>query len=130
MKKKLQLMLALIVTQFTFGQAPLNNIKGIPMPFDAVEIQPTFPGGNEEFIKFVGKNFKTPDVEDLSGVLKVSFVVEVNGVLGEIKILQDPGYGTADEIKRVLRTSPKWLPGENGGKPVRVVYTLPITIRN
>ena len=130
MKKKLLLMLALIVTQFIFGQAPLNNVKGIPIPFETVENQPIFPGGNNEFIKYVGKNFRAPEVEDLSGVIKVTFIIEANGTIGEIKIIQDLGHGTADEVKRILRSSPQWTPGDQGGKPVRVLYTLPITLRN
>lgn len=131
MKRILILIVTFFVTQISLAQAPMSVVnKTAAIPFETVENQPIFPGGNNEFIKFVGKNFKSPQIEDFSGVLKVSFVVEVNGTIGDIKIINDLGHGTADEIRRVLALSPKWSPGDQDGKPVRVLFTLPITIRN
>ncbi|HTG67178.1 MAG TPA: energy transducer TonB, partial [Flavobacterium sp.] len=59
----------------------------------------------------------------------VSFVVEKDGSLTDIKVLRDIGYGTGKEAIRVLQKSPKWNPGIQNGKPVRVQYSLPITIQ-
>lgn len=129
MKKKLLFVFTLCIAQFVFAQAPLSAVKSIPLRYDTVEVQPEFPGGINEFIKFIGKNFKAPEVEGLSGVVKVSFVIETNGTIGEVKIVKDLGSGTGDEAKRVVMASPKWTPGEQAGKPVRVLYELPITIR-
>jgi hypothetical protein len=130
MKKNLLLFIAIFATSFIFAQAPISVTKGIPVPFESVENKPIFPGGNNEFMKYVGKNFRAPEVEDLSGFVKVTFVIETNGTISEIKVLEDVGHGSADEIKRVLKASPIWTPGDQAGKPVRVIFTLPIKIRS
>ena len=89
-----------------------------------------FLGGYNEFIKFIGENYKAPDVEGLSGVVKVTFVIEVNGRVTNIKVVQDLGSGAGDEAIRVLKLCPIWSPGEVEGERVRVKMELPITIRN
>ncbi|MBC7438691.1 MAG: energy transducer TonB, partial [Flavobacterium sp.] len=58
----------------------------------------------------------------------VQFVVEKDGKLTDIKILRDLGFGTGKEAIRVLNSSPKWKPGIQNGRPVRVLYNLPISI--
>ena len=93
-----------------------------------IEVKPDFPGGMEKFYSFVGKNFRTPEEEGLKGKVYVSFVVEKDGSLTDIKVLRDIGYGTGKEAIRVLQKSPKWNPGIQNGKPVRVQYSLPISI--
>ncbi len=130
MKKNLLLIIALFAVQLLFAQAPLSVVKAIPIAYETVENKPTFPGGINEFVRFVGKNYRVPEVEDLSGVLKVSVIIETNGTIEEVKVLNDLGHGTADEAKRVIKLSPKWNPGEHDGKPARVTYILPISISN
>ncbi|WP_295336793.1 energy transducer TonB [Flavobacterium sp.] len=93
-----------------------------------VDIKPEFEGGMEKFYKFIGQNFKVPDEEDLRGKIFVSFVVEKDGSLGDIKVIRDIGYGTGNEAIRVLKICPKWKPGELNGKKVRVLYSMPINI--
>lgn len=104
--------------------------KQAPIPYEVVENQPLYPGGINEFIKFIGKNYRVPEVEGLNGVVKVSFVIETNGSVTDVKIVNDLGYGSGEEAKRVVQMSPKWTPGDQEGKAVRVLYTLPIKIRN
>ena len=58
----------------------------------------------------------------------MSFIVETDGSLSNIKTIKDIGYGTGDEAIRVLKNSPKWKPGKIGEKPVRAEYSLPISI--
>jgi len=96
--------------------------------YNAVEVKPDFPGGIQKFYAYVGKNFKTPDDEDVKGRIIVQFVVEKDGSLTDIKVIRDLGYGTGKEAERVLRNSPKWKPGIQNGRPVRVLYSLPISI--
>ncbi|WP_394759906.1 energy transducer TonB [Flavobacterium sp.] len=129
MKKILLIAFAIFATQFMFAQASLSAIKSLPINYEDAEVKPEFPGGHNEFMKFIGNNFKTPEVEGLSGDVKVSFVVETTGKITEIKILKDIGSGTGDEAKRVISKSPNWTPGEQNGKPVRVTFQLPITIK-
>jgi protein TonB len=95
-----------------------------------IEVKPEFPGGIEKFYKFVGNNYKTPEEEGLKGKVYVTFVVEKDGSLTDIKVLRDIGYGTGTEAIRVLKKCPKWNPGEQNGKKVRVLYSLPITIQS
>lgn len=96
----------------------------------AVEKRPDFPGGMQAFYDFIGKNYKTPDVKGLNGKIFIQFVIEVDGSLTDIKSLRDIGHGTGEEGIRVLKLCPKWIPGEDQGKKVRVQYSLPIAIRN
>lgn len=95
-----------------------------------IEVKPDFPGGMDKFYSFVGKNYRTPEEEGLKGKVYVTFVVEKDGSLTDIKVLRDIGYGTGAEAVRVLKKCPKWSPGVQNGKPVRVLYSLPITIQS
>lgn len=95
--------------------------------YNAVEVRPDFPGGIQKFYEFVGKNYRAPD-EDIKGNIYVQFVVEKDGSLTDIKVVRDLGYGTGAEAIRVLKKSPKWKPGVQNGRQVRVLYSLPIRI--
>lgn len=92
--------------------------------------KPDFPGGITEFYKFVGNNFKTPAQPNLKGKVYITFIVEKDGSLNDIRNIRDIGYGTGDEAIRVLKLCPKWIPGKIDGVPVRVMYSLPITIQS
>jgi protein TonB len=94
-----------------------------------IQVQPEFPGGMEKFYKFVEK-FQVPEEEGLKGKVFVTFVVEKDGSLTDIKVIRDIGYGTGKEAIRVLKSCPKWNAGEQNGKKVRVQYSLPITIQS
>ena len=60
----------------------------------------------------------------------MSFVIEIDGTLTDIKVIKDIGYGTGEEAIRVLSLCPKWIPGEDGGKKVRVGYSTSINIQS
>lgn len=99
------------------------------MIYTAVEVMPEYPGGINEFRKYVMSRFRTPDVNrDLRGSVIVQFVVEPDGSLSNVRAVRDLGYGTGAEAERVVKTSKKWNPGIQNGRAVRVNYTLPITI--
>ena len=91
-------------------------------------IQPEFPGGIVAFYKFIETNFKVPAEIKGSGKVILTFMVEKNGTLSEFEIQKDLGFGTADEVIRVLKLSPKWIPGKENNEVVRVKYSLPIQI--
>lgn len=103
-----------------------NEILG----FADVSDKPEFPGGIEKFYEFVGANFKTPSDPDLKGKIYITFIIEKNGSLSDFKIVKDIGYGMGEEAVRVLKLSPKWIPGKIDGNPVKVMYSLPITIQS
>lgn len=110
--------------------------KGVEVPDNQVynsaglQVQPEFPGGIAAFLGYVQKNFRIPEVDqDMTARIYVSFVVEKDGTLTDIKVLRDPGYGLGKEAMRVLKSvKTKWSPGIQNGKPVRASYNLPITI--
>lgn len=91
--------------------------------------QPEFPDGILAFYKFVGSNFRTPKEIKGNGKIYVTFMVEKDGSLTEFEILHDMGFGTGSEVIRVLKLSPKWIPGKQNNQPVRVKYNLPISIQ-
>jgi len=92
-----------------------------------VEIAAEYPGGIQEFRKFIAQNYRAPKVNhDLKGAVIVTFVVETDGSLTDIKVIRDLGYGTGEEAVRVLKKSKKWKAGLQNGQPVRVRYTQPI----
>lgn len=95
-----------------------------------IEVKPDFPGGMDKFNQFVAKNYQTPEEEGLKGKVYVTFVVEKDGSLTDIKVLRDIGYGTGKEAIRVLNKCPKWTPGEQNGKKVRCTFSLPISIQS
>lgn len=98
-----------------------------------IEVQPEFPGGAAGFAKFVQRNYRTDVItenisSDLKGRVFVEFVVEKDGSLTDIKVIRDLGYGTGAEAIRMLKNAPKWSPGEQNGKKIRVRYSLPIVL--
>jgi protein TonB len=96
---------------------------------DGIENYPEFPGGHSAFIKFLSRNLKYPAnaVErGIEGKVLISFIIEKNGRLSNIKILRGIGYGCDEEAIRVLEKSPEWKPGIQNKQKVRVAYTLPI----
>ncbi len=100
-------------------------------PFVIVEEMPTFGGGdiNEFRINYVQKNLKYPDVAAENGIqgrVIISFVVEKNGSVSNVKVVRGVDESLDKEAVRVVKASPKWKPGKQLGKPVRVQYTIPI----
>lgn len=94
--------------------------------FTAVEKQPQFPG---DFGSFLARNIRYPAVDkdrNIQGRVFVQFIVETDGTLDEFKVMRAPSETLGDESVRVLSLSPKWTPGYQNDKPVRVMYTVPI----
>ncbi len=129
MKKILTLVFCLTINAIV-AQAPISIVKSLPISYDKVEIKPSFPGGKNAFMSFIAKNFRAPEEEGLSGVVKVSFIIETNGSISEIKTISDIGSDSGKEAERVLLQCPKWIAGEEQGKLVRVIYELPITLKS
>ena len=91
---------------------------------------PEFPGGMKKFYTYVGNNFEKPEIDGMSNLkVYVSFVIEKDGSMSNIKVLRDPGFGLGQEAIRVLKSlKTKWTPGIIDSKPVRTAYNLPISI--
>ena len=101
-----------------------NNVHSLA----GIEVKPEFPGGFEGFQHFIKENYKTPEVVGLKGKIYMTFIVEKDGSLSDIKTVRDLKHGTGDEAIRVLKTSPKWIPGKQNGETVRVHYAIAIPI--
>ncbi|WP_146198668.1 M56 family metallopeptidase [Pararcticibacter amylolyticus] len=100
--------------------------------FAAIDVLPNFPGGMPMFYQYVSKEFKYPleaQKNKITGRLIINFVVEKDGSLNGIRVLRDLGNGLGEEAVKMLKNSPKWVPGTQNGKPVRVMYTLPIMVQ-
>jgi protein TonB len=98
--------------------------------FTSVEQVPEFPGGLEKFGAYLGKSIRYPAVARENGTqgrVIVTFVVERDGSLTDIKVTRGIGSGCDEEAVRVLKGSPKWKPGIQNGRPVRVQYSVPIS---
>ncbi|MCC8410406.1 energy transducer TonB [Mucilaginibacter sp. UR6-1] len=93
------------------------------------DIPPKFKGGLRGFYSYIAKNLKYPEVAQLigiSGKLKMQFIVEKDGSIIEALPVNCIGAGCEAEASKVLINSPKWNPGLQNGKAVRVQYTIPI----
>jgi len=91
---------------------------------------PQFRGGLDGFGKFLSNNIRYPDDArraGIEGTVILSFVVEKDGSLTEIKVSRSVAKVIDDEAMRVLNNSPKWVPGTQFGLPVRVIYSVPVT---
>nr|MBC7613784.1 TonB family protein [Pseudopedobacter sp.] len=120
-----------IVINAPKGDGPVNQEKteDTNQIFTNVEVLPTFPGGLDAFGKFLGKNLRYPPIardNGIQGRVFCNFVVEKDGSLTDIKVVRGIGGGADEEAVRVLKSSPKWNPGVQNGRNVRVSYTIPI----
>lgn len=112
----------------SYSQENESNNDNNKFNSSEIEVKPDFPGGIGAFYKFISNNFIVPDVEGLKGIVTVSFIIEKDGSLSDIKVLKNVGYGTYEEALRVLKKSPRWIPGKQYGNAVRVSYTLDIKV--
>ena len=117
------------ISQISFSQEQIEPIEDPVFELKDVTVEPSFPGGNDGFYQFIGINFKQPEVPQLIGKVFVSFIVEKDGTLTDIRVIKDVGFGAGAEAERVMRLSPRWRPGAKEGKPVRVLNIVAIPIQ-
>ncbi len=100
--------------------------------FTVVEQMPEFPGGMTELLKYLAKAIRYPVIAQENGVqgrVVCSFVVNRDGSIVDAEVLRGVDPSLDQEALRVISTMPKWKPGMQRGKPVRVKYTVPVTFR-
>ena len=103
--------------------------------FLRVEQMPEFGEGGataENVMKFIQKNVEYPTIareNNIQGTVPLKFVIERDGRVGEVIVLKDPGGGLADEAVRVIKKMPRWKPGKQQGKEVRVWFTVPVVFK-
>ncbi|WP_246830116.1 energy transducer TonB [Prevotella sp. HMSC073D09] len=99
--------------------------------YEVCEQMPIFEGGDAALLKYLGENLKYPDKTKDRGVqgrLVIGFIVEKDGSLTDVKVLRPVDIDLDAEVLRVIKGMPKWIPGRQNGKRVRVRYLLPIHI--
>lgn len=92
-----------------------------------IDVKPRFPGGMEAFYKDFWKYFQMPN-DSLKGRIFVSFTVEKDGRLSDIKILRDIGAGSGAAAIKAIKKLPKWQPARHNGMIIRCQLSLPISI--
>ena len=114
-----------------------NGVVSVDVPepdkaFDVVEQMPEYPGGTGELMKYLSANVKYPaeaSKKGIQGRVIVQFVVEKDGTISKAKVVNNADEQLKEEAIRVVEAMPKWNPGKQNGKEVRVKYTLPVTFR-
>ena len=98
-----------------------------------VETMPEFPGGQQALFKYLGENVKYPVIAQENGIqgrVICQFVVIKDGSIVDVVVVRSSGEPSLDkEALRVINSMPKWKPGKQRGKPVRVKYTVPVNFR-
>ena len=100
--------------------------------FDVVEEMPSFPGGNGALMSYLSSNVKYPVVAQENGVqgrVIISFVVERDGSISDVKVARSVDPSLDREAQRVVKSMPRWTPGKQNGQTVRVKYTVPVVFR-
>ncbi|WP_348619742.1 TonB family protein [Pedobacter lusitanus] len=98
--------------------------------FVSITKQPSFPGGMNKFYAYLAKSVNYPaeaKKNNVQGKVFLSFIVEMDGTLNDIRVIRGVGSGLDEEAVRILKESPKWEPGYNDNLPVRVKYNIPIS---
>ncbi|MGB3183716.1 MAG: TonB family protein [Cyclobacteriaceae bacterium] len=109
---------------------PVEPVSSEPVPY--AEYMPEFPGGNKAFMKYLADNLhytRAAQRIGLEGKVFVSFVVEKDGSLTDIKVLKGLGGGLDEIAVEALQNSPDWEPGMQSGRKVRVRMVQPVTFR-
>ena len=97
--------------------------------FEQVDVKPEFPNGNDGLVKYLSENIKYPKdavKQKIQGRVLVTFVVDTDGSIQDVKVAKAVYPSIDKESVRVVKKMPKWTPGKKDGCPVRVQYTLPI----
>lgn len=117
--------------EFVGEQMEANN-ESLDGDVFFVEENPEFPGGPAKLLEYIQKNLEYPEAareNEIQGRVFVGFIVEEDGSVSNVKILRGIGYGCDEEAIRLVNSLPKFKPGKQRGKPIRVQYTLPIVFK-
>lgn len=119
---------SLIETQEKIVEAPKEEAQ----VFTYVEEMPTFPGGEDAFYSYVGKQIQYPEIAKRAGVegkVYIQFVVRTDGKVTDVTVAKGIGAGCDEEAVRVVRSMPNWKPGRQNGHPVNVKISVPIVYK-
>lgn len=118
------------INDFSFNSPEFDIKKNIDkIDPGIVDKAPEFPGGEAELFNFLRNNVKYPQYareKNIQGTVFIQFVVRKNGNLSLIRVLNEVGGGLDEEAEKVVRAMPNWISGKKDGKPVNVIFVLPI----
>ncbi|TAJ15427.1 energy transducer TonB [Marinilabiliaceae bacterium JC017] len=109
-----------------------EEVNDDPVPFFVLEDKPEFPGGETGLMTYISKNVKYPIVCQENGVqgkVYVSFVIDEQGKVSNVRSLRSPDANLEREALRVIKSLPDWKPGMQRGKPVKVSFQVPVSFR-
>ena len=127
----LKVALMMLVLFFSFTTSTAQTKKN-DMVFDVVEVMPQFPGGQIAMLKYIMENMKYPEQamkEGIQGRVAVRFIVEKDGSISDVKPILSVHPLLNKEAVRVVESMPKWTPGKQNGKPVRVRFNVPVMFK-
>ena len=127
----LKVALMMFVLLFSFMTSTAQTKKN-DMVFDVVEVMPQFPGGQIAMLKYIMENIKYPEQamkEGIQGRVAVRFIVEKDGSISDVKPILSVHPLLNKEAVRVVESMPKWTPGKQNGKPVRVRFNVPLMFK-
>lgn len=114
------------------NREPDSGLYSDPTVYDVVEQMPSFPGGPSALMKYIVDNLKYPVVARANGIegrVVVSFIVNRDGSLSDVKVERSVDPSLDREAMRVVRSMPKWIPGKSHGSTVPVRYNIPVSFR-
>ena len=130
MKKLIMLSLMAIFGLTTVSAQKTVVAEKNQQVFDVVEQMPEYPGGPGALIEYLSQNVKYPEdakQQKIEGRVLATFVVETDGSVSNVEVVK-PAFPSLDaEAVRLLLAMPKWTPGKQNGKVVRVKFTVPIS---
>ena len=127
----LKVALMMFVLLFSFMTSTAQTKKN-NMVFDVVEVMPQYPGGQIAMLKYIMENIKYPEQamkEGIQGRVTVRFIVEKDGSISNVKPILSVHPLLDKEAVRVVESMPKWSPGKQNGKPVRVRFNVPVMFK-
>lgn len=127
----LKVALMMLVLLFSFMTSTAQTKKN-DMVFDVVEVMPQYPGGPIAMLKYLMENIKYPEQamkEGIQGRVAVRFIVEKDGSISDVKPILSVHPLLNKEAVRVVESMPKWSPGKQNGKPVRVRFNVPVMFK-
>lgn len=111
------------------GGTATEGVEDNSIHIAGIDVFPEFPGGMEAWSKFIQKNLRYPYTAqdaNIQGKVYLSFVVEKDGSITDVSVTRGIGGGCDEEAMRVIKKSPKWRPGMQNSRAVRVRYSMPI----
>jgi len=110
----------------------IKNAEPTDKAYEVVEQMPTFKGGDAALMKYLSENIKYPETAEKAGEqgrVVVNFIVEKDGAVSNVKVVRSVTPTLDAEAVRVIKAMPKWVPGKQDGKFVRVKYNVPVSFR-